>query len=139
MTAEQIVTIVTMFMSAWPWDEWTDERHSLWCDALESLYPAVAAVAARMLVRTRLRPPTIAEFLAEAQSESERQRMGAKVLTPPDRSGPAPALARVRQVIRDAFATRPVHDHHGGWRTCPTCSQYPPKAPTGNPMDYADA
>lgn len=126
MTGDEIVKVVERFMAAWPWDEWTDERLGLWCDALAELDRDVVAFCAEKLIRQSERPPTIAAFLAEVQSERERRRETVRALPAPQPSRQIPA--KVREVLAQAFAARPIHDHHHGWRGCPTCVNYPPRS-----------
>ena len=132
MNAERIVSLIDRIQGAWPYVDWTEAQTDLWIEKLEPLDDRVARLAIDKLIRTSERPPSVAAFLNETHAIAERRRPTYRALEPPrvDREQARRLLAAARAAVSGSR----VHDHHGGYRTCRICVNYPP---SGNPKDAA--
>lgn len=117
MTADEIVTLLDSMTARWGLDP------SPWLDVLEPVSYDEARGVLNRAVKELEGPPTVGWFLGEVRRD----------LPPP----PTRVIDPIGQA-RAAFTTQNrVHDHRGGWRSCPICIDHPPTVPTGNPKDAA--
>lgn len=126
ITGDEIVTIIDVFMAAWPGYPWEEKTIAVWVDGLGDPQLAidgeVAIHTARQCVRKWDRPGSISSYLSEYRNELERSRLGRR-----DGRGlpAAPASVDRRRAVldqlRDALNNPRPHDHHQGVASCQTC------------------
>jgi hypothetical protein len=124
VTPEEIASVLAYFSEAWPWAELGDHAVEVWADAVIGVDGQRALTAARRLVRSEERPPSIKRFLDECKI-IEREQAPAIGAVPTDeqtRARSARRMAAVNAGWGAANELRPAHDHRRGAGQCPRCS-----------------
>ena len=124
MTPEETASILGRFAANWSWYEVTEATTLLWADHLAGVDGQDAHTAARRIVDTMDRPPSVAAFLSHVKAVSRERR---PALPAPNREVlPMARSARVAGIIaagmRAAAESVPEHRHRDGWENCPACS-----------------
>ena len=124
MTPVETARVVAYMAEAWPWAGLGDHTTEIWADACPGIEPGVGQTAARRLVKTEDRPPSIARFLTECRLIARENAQPMIAAGPMHRSSTREAAAKIAG-IRDywaaASAGRPSHrDCIAG--TCPRCN-----------------
>ena len=130
MNVRETAAVLAVITVAWPWAELDEHSLDVWADALADLDPETALEAAKRLVRSESRPPSIARLREQAAAVgADRARSASRALPAPDRDTDrrwrARSAARLRAVRAGwdaAQETRPDHNHRRGAAACPRCS-----------------
>lgn len=131
MNSTETAVVVAYMAEAWPWAEWGDHAVELWADACPTVEQRTAAEAARRLVRSEERPPSVARFLQECRLIAREQAQPAIATGPMHHSSKTEAaqkIAGLRGYWAEASAGRPEHrgcipgTKPGQKGPCPRCS-----------------
>ena len=114
--------MLAYFAEAWPWAELGEHTAEVWADALVGVDGQQAHSAARRLVRSEERPPSIRRFIDECKLVAREQRPALQA--PTSSATDRRQAARRIGAIRAEFAAhdRPDHNHRHGPDQCPRCA-----------------
>jgi len=123
--------ILSYFTEAWPTMNVGEDTAVVWADALRGIDAQDAHTAARRLVQSDERPPSIARLIQAARGIAAG-RMAHNALPAAPRL-PQSRSAKLMAAINAYWAAveRPAHDHHRGPENCPCCSTRDERLKTG--------
>lgn len=125
MTPLEVVQILDYFQNAWPWVTLADHSAEVWADALADVDGPVGQKAARRLVQSEDRPPSIKRFVDEARKLT-RDALPALPAghETSDRAEAARRIRAIRIGMTEAAKEVPAHSNHDsfGGANCPACS-----------------
>jgi hypothetical protein len=136
MTPEEVAGCLARMNAAWPWAELNELTFDVWAEAMTGVDGQDAVTAARRLVTSEERPPSIARFLEECRLVKRNRGpalMPGHVEPALTKDESAERLAAIRRGLKVAAAMVPEHRHgkdpgvgkHGpvdAWKSCPACS-----------------
>lgn len=124
MTPEETVMVLKLFETAWDFFKVDQYTPHVWAEACDGITGEDALTAAKRLIRSEDRPPSIARFREECKLVTRNRQ----ATLPPgprervDRDQSARFAAALSRGLKSASDLIPKHDHHHGWENCPACS-----------------